>query len=374
MPSATISTSEGLADFNSRITAALTEHSGVITLTGGGDMPSTPIDLNEVVDILIEGGTTLKVTPDPADLEATTSGAVRFVSGGSGTITFTGGSKIDAGGAHNGIVQVSGAGDVVLVSPEVVNASHKQINANGNMEVTDGAVSSDADGSEDGVAPVGVLSDWEAGISDTMTIHGLRIGLFTSSTQGQLVKIARVVTSRLTNIQTPVLDADTVFTFVVAEEIDYAIIKDSTLPRRVSHFPDGTGGADLSANVVVYSNTTFGNWTDDPLLLMDHLLARIVVFVNCIFLNPGTKMIDDETPAGDLASRVFIGCKFNTASATTLISHDDGASTLTGRIRHADCTFETTGSGSWTKPADWDASEITLPAGYDLANIAEIFV
>lgn len=370
MPSATISTTEGLSDYKDRIEAALAEHSGTITLAGSGDMPTSQIDIDEVVDITIGDDVVLKRLPEnPDDFGTSTTGTIRIASGGSGTID---GGTIDANGSSTAIIQLNGGGDITLQNLTARNAWYKQISANGNMTLNNVSVSSNRSGAIKG-NPTSFLADWEDNTATLIDVDGLYIGDFFGSNEGQMVKVARAATVRLTDIRTATKDTATSYSLVLAEELGYVIVKDSTFPRRISHlFAGGETNEEKTIETLVFSGCTIGNTDEQINLLHDHVWAENLVYHNCTFLNAGATLIADETPDGLISNRIFVGCEFDTATTSTLISNSTG--TLTGRVWHADCTFTTRGSGSWTKPADWATQEITLPTGYDMAGAVGAFV
>ena len=370
MPSSTINTSEGLADYKDRIEAALTEHSGTITLAGSGDMPTSQIDIDEAVNITIGDDVVLKRLPEnPSDYETSTTGCVRIASGGSGTIS---GGVIDANGSSTAIVQLNGGGSITLQDLTVRNAWYKQISINGDATLSNVSVSSDRSGAVKGL-PTSFLADWEGNTSTLISVDGLYIGDFFGSDEGQMTKVARATTVRLTDIRTLNRDVDTDYSLVFGEELGYVIVKDCNFPRRVSHlFGGGETNEQKTIETLVFSGCTIGNADEQINLLHDHVWAENLIYHNCVFLNAGATLIEDETPDGLISNRIFVGCEFDTATSSTLINNSTG--TLTDRVWWADCTFTTRGSGSWAKPADWATQEVTLPTGYDMAGAVGSFV
>lgn len=336
-----------------------------------GVLYASQTDLSGTVLFICDPATVItRKTENPPTNQINTDAVLRIGDGSS--VAWQGGA-IDARGSHNGILQRYGAGTFTLGDCAVRNAAYKQISLNGSASLSNVTVESNIVGGPN-ARPTALLADWEGNIASTVAVDGLTIGMFYGSTEGQTVKMARVTTCRLTNIQTPQIDADTQWSLVLAEELGYTIVKDSLLPRRITHFPDTSGGADAYVDTLVIANTTIGNPLEVTNRLHDLVKARNVVYFNCNFVNAGQHCIYDETPASILSSRLFVACTFSTAYAgANLITHDDGAGTLTNRIRQTQCNFVTTGAGSWNKPADWDASEISLPTGYALYESVGVF-
>lgn len=363
----------GGADYRNTIQAAINTASGSYTASAAS-MRSSPLSLTGTdMDFSIQGTTRLRALPDQP-IDPATDGAFIYVeSGATGTIAGVNGHGIvDASSQHSGITIKSGSGAITLDRLDVRNAAFKQIRIYRDATVTRCKVSSQVAGTDDAVSrrPMALLVD-PGGSNQigTVTIDDLEIGYFYGSREGQTVKIALAQDVLINNMRTPVPDRATWYSLVMAEGLDRVRVSNSILPRKATHFPDDTAGMDQVVGTLIFSNVTFSN-VDLQDHCHDHLKARQVLYYKCRFLNVGTAAINDETAAADLVSRFFVECDFVTSQSSALITHDAGASTLTGKIRHSNCRFLTAGAGVWSKPADWVASEIVLPVGYDIDAIA----
>lgn len=369
--SSTISPSEGLSDYESRIETALGTYSGTITLEGPGVLEASELDSGAAaMNITHEAGCILKRLPAyPDSPNDSVRAAFKFSSGSSGTYAGSdpnNRSVIDARGAYSGIGSYTGSGAIVIENVHVQDASYKAFNLNSDAIVRD---CSSASTISTGLH-MAFLADLESGPTNYLKLHNFVCGPAQGSTEGQCVKVAQCDDVDIRLVRTPNPDADTVYSLVWAEDVGDVLVRQSSFPRLVSHFPD-TG--DASVDVLVYEDVTFGDLdVNEGLLLLDHIQARIVVFINCRFNSNHTVILDDETPAADLRYRLFFNCNFHAEQDTTLIFHDDGASTLLGKVFHSGCT--STGSGTITYPADWNDNEMTIPSTYDTRKIWEAFV
>lgn len=294
-----------------------------------------------------------------------TRGAIRFLKGAGGGVR---GGIIDAGGSYAGIFVAQNARYVVIDSVDVRNAAFKSIHIMSDAEVRNSTVSSNIDGRSEKYRPMGLLIDPGSKQAKRVVVEDLTLGMFRGSAEGQMVKVACTDYVRLTNIQTPVLDEDSVFSLSLAENLKTVIVTDSTLPRLVAHFPDERG--EPTIDLLVFSNVTFGNDTDPPLFNHEHLNARTVIYHNCTFRNVQRKVIDDDTPAEKIKLRAFIGCTFDTASnGAILIEHDEGNQLLAGKVVHSGCKFNTRDQGRFVLPADWDKSAVAVQYGGNVEGL-----
>lgn len=338
-----------------------------LTYRINGTVKSPELDFEGKVDagVVFETDGELIHKPKRNAFKDPSRAAIRFLTGAGGGVR---GGVIDARGSYGGIFVSQDAQHVVLEGVQVKGAAFKGIHIMSDAEIRNCTVSSDINGEKEKFRPTSLLIDPGSKQASRVIVENFTHGLFNGSAEGQMVKIACTDYVRLTNIQTPVLDEDSVYSLSLGENLKTVVITDSTFPRLVAHFPDPRGKP--SVDLLVYSGVTFGNEKDPPLFNFNHLNARVVVFLNCKFVNIQRKVIDDKTPPENIELRAFIGCTFETAyKRCVLIEHDQGNDLLKGKVVHKQCTFTTRDEGKFLMPDDWDQSVVELDADIDVEGL-----
>lgn len=372
-------TSSGTTDYKAAIEAALNTAGGAYT-TSASNMRFSPLRLTGTdMDFSIQATKPLRALPDrphnPADEN---DAAIVVASGATGTIGGVNGfGQINASLNHSGITVNGGSGAITLDRLDVRNAAFKQIRIYRPATLTRIRVSSEAptDDAQTRIRPMALrISLSQSGNAGTVSVQDLEIGRFYGSTEGQTVKISHATRINLDGMRTPILDNATLYSLVMGELLDTVKVTNSVLPRKATHFPDLTDGSSEIVRLMIFSNVAFTN-LDLQDYCHDQLMAQAILYHQCIFQNVQTAAVRDHTPAAKLVSRFFVDCRLETDQAASIITHEDGASTLLGKLRHANTVLVTRGSGAWTTPSDWSASEIDLPAGLrDISTIAGLLL